>query len=119
MAGWARVHGLAGTERDRARSFACDERASSGQAGAGPGAGGGANDGALAIVYPADGARFLLDPGRPAAHQMPPLRAVPAGAPVRWTVDGAAAGEWVPSRGEHVVRATLAGLERSVTVAFE
>ena len=98
--GWARVHGLL-----RAR-VACDEEAS-------------APPGGLAIVYPADGAHFLLDPGRPAERQRPPLRASPARAPVRWTVDGVAAERFVPAAGSHVVVARLGDEERRITIEFQ
>jgi penicillin-binding protein 1C len=98
--GWARVHGLTGAR------FACPEDA--------PAAAGG-----FAIVYPADGARFFLDPERPAERQRPPLRASPAHAPVRWTVDGAAAERFVPARGPHVVVARLGDDERRITIEFQ
>ena len=73
----------------------------------------------LAIVYPADGARFVLESGRPAKQQMPPLRAIPAGAGVRWTVDGVAADAWVPRIGTHVVKAAFGAIEREVGITFE
>jgi penicillin-binding protein 1C len=101
--GWARVHGLV-----HPRPFDCPEAGGEGGAGA-----------ALAIIYPADGARFLLDPDRSAAQQRPPLRAIPARAPVRWTVDGVAADRFVPTPGLHLVRASLGGLEREITISFE
>jgi penicillin-binding protein 1C len=99
LEGWARVHGLVHPHGP------CDARASA--------------DAALAIVYPADGARFLIDHGRPAAQQRPPLRAIPAGAPVRWTVDGEAADTFVPLPGPHVVRATLGSAAREITISFD
>ena len=74
---------------------------------------------ALAITYPADGARFVLDPERPPTQQQPPLRAIPAQASVRWTVDGVAADRFVPSPGTHLVRASLGGLAREITISFE
>ena len=101
--GWARVHGLV-----HARPFDCPEAGGEGGAGA-----------VLAITYPANGARFLLDPDRSAAQQRPPLRAIPARAPVRWTVDGVAADRFVPTPGLHLVRASLGGLEREITISFE
>ena len=84
VAGWARVHGLI-----QARAFDCPKVDRGGGAGA-----------TLAITYPADGARFLLDPERPPTQQQPPLRAIPARASVRWTVDGVAADCFVPSPGD-------------------
>ena len=101
--GWARVHGLV-----RARAFDCPETDGAGGVGA-----------TLAIIYPADGARFLLDPDRSATQQRPPLRAIPARAPVRWTVDGVAADRFVPSPGAHLVKASLGGLAREITISFE
>jgi len=103
VAGWARVHGLI-----QARAFDCPDVDGGGGAGA-----------TLAITYPADGARFLLDPERPPAQQQPPLRAIPARASVRWTVDGVAADRFVPSPGTHLVRASLGGLQREITISFE
>jgi hypothetical protein len=100
LEGWARVHGLAHTHAP------CEAAAE--PAGA-----------ALAIVYPADGARFLIDHGRPAAQQRPPLRALPAGAPVRWTVDGEAADTFIPRPGPHVVRAMLGAAAREITISFD
>jgi penicillin-binding protein 1C len=98
--GWARVHGLS-----RPRAGCDDPRAPT--------------SAPLAIVYPADGARFLLDPTRPASQQRPPLRASPAGAPVTWTVDGVAADRYVPTPGTHVVAARRGGDERRIEIAFQ
>jgi penicillin-binding protein 1C len=103
LAGWARAHGLIPP-----RAFDCPQ-----------GAGAGAASGALAIVYPADGARFLLDPERAPALQRPPLRAIPAGGPVRWTIDGVAADRWLPAPGSYVVKAALNGSEREISISFE
>src|SRR4029078_12626445 len=101
VAGWARVHGLV-----HPRAFECADD--------GPDRGSGA---ALAITYPADGARFLLDPERAAAQQRPPLRAIPARAPIEWTVDGVAADPFAPRPGAHLVRASLGGLAREITIS--
>jgi penicillin-binding protein 1C len=131
--GWARVHGLVnntGTlggfpsppEKDSARQAELRPRAPHAVdcvEAARPGSAAAPVDGALAIVYPADGARFVLEPGRPARQQMPPLRAIPAGAPVRWTVDGVDAADWVPRAGTHVLKASLGGVERTAALAFE
>jgi penicillin-binding protein 1C len=103
LEGWARAHGLI-----HPRAFDCPAGSAEGGAGT-----------TLAITYPADGARFLLDPDRALAQQRPPLRAIPARAPVRWTVDGVAADRFVPSPGAHVVKASLGGLERAITISFE
>jgi hypothetical protein len=101
--GWARVHGLV-----HAHAFDCPEGDVTGAASA-----------PLAITYPADGARFLLDPERAPEQQRPPLRAIPARSAVRWTVDGVAADRFVPSPGAHLVKASLGGLERAITISFE
>jgi penicillin-binding protein 1C len=101
LEGWARVHGLV-----HAKPFDCPE----------DGAAAGA---ALAITYPADGARFLIDPERSPAQQRPPLRAIPARAPIEWTVDGVAADRFVPSPGAHLVRASLGSVAREITISFE
>jgi penicillin-binding protein 1C len=103
LEGWARVHGLI-----HVRPFDCPDDSAPGGAGT-----------TLAITYPADGARFQLDPERPSAQQRPPLRAIPARAPVRWTVDGITADRFVPSPGSHLVRASLNGLEREIRISFE
>jgi penicillin-binding protein 1C len=73
----------------------------------------------LEIVYPPDGAHFMLDPGRPPAQQRPPLRAIPAGAPVRWTVDGLPPEAWSPAAGRHLIKAVLGDRERQVSIDFD
>jgi penicillin-binding protein 1C len=103
LEGWARVHGLV-----RAKPFDCPEDSMRGGA-----------DATLAITYPADGARFVLDPERAPAQQRPPLRAIPARAPIRWSVDGAAVDRFVPTPGAHVIRASLGGLTREIMISFE
>jgi penicillin-binding protein 1C len=104
VAGWARAHA---TGRGRLALPTRPPPAANGVAGE------------LTIVYPADGARFLLDPARPVGQQVPPLRAMPAGAPIRWTIDGIAADSWQPTPGPHVVKAAYQGAERSVSVEFD
>jgi penicillin-binding protein 1C len=95
--GWARARGLL-------RPPPCPEEAAPGE---------------LRILYPADGARFSLDPHRPPEHQVPPLRSSPAGAPVRWTVDGQPAARFRPTPGEHVVRAERGGAGAEVRIWFD
>jgi hypothetical protein len=73
----------------------------------------------LQIVYPSDGAHFLLDPGRPPAEQRPPLHAIPAAASVHWTIDGAPAESWIPRTGKHVLRAELGATHREVEFDFD
>ena len=109
VAGWARIH------RGVHRSFAIAPPDGPGRAA--PGAG--ASSAELQIVYPPDGAHFLLDPGRPPAHQRPPLRAIPAGAPVRWTIDGVAADAWIPTVGKHVLTAAVGTAQRQAEIDFD
>jgi penicillin-binding protein 1C len=92
VAGWARAHGLL--------DEACPEVPT-----------------ALRIVFPAEGAHFLLDPHRPAQRQRPPLRAQPDGA--SWRIDGVPADDWCPVPGEHVVEARLGTAVDLVHIRFE
>ena len=90
--------------------------------GHGYGDGSGCDDAVAApfqIVYPAEGTRFLLDPGRSPEAQRFPLRAIPSAAGVRWTIDGAPAERFVPSPGRHVVAARLGAEELSVPIEIE
>jgi len=66
-----------------------------------------ASGAALEIVSPVPGAHFLIDPGRPLSHQIPPLEASPHGsaADIRWTIDDAPADAFLPSAGSHRIRA--------------
>jgi penicillin-binding protein 1C len=77
--------------------------------------------GGLEILSPTAGARFLIDPGRPLAHQVPPLEAFPFDrrADIRWTIDGTPADAFVPSRGSHRVEAELEGSRAEVEVVFD
>lgn len=77
----------------------------------------------VSIAWPRDGARFLLDPGRPRALQAIDLRALaPAtAAAVTLRVDGEAVAtldapfvtSWIPTEGEHVISAEASGLAPS------
>lgn len=60
----------------------------------------------VSITYPVEGAVFQLEPHRPATVQRPPLAALPAGADLRWTIDGVPADQWVPTPGTHRVQVT-------------
>jgi penicillin-binding protein 1C len=105
VAGWARIHH--GPQRAK-YSFEPTE------------AGGPSTSSTiLQIAYPPQGAHFLLDPERPATQQRPPLKALPAGAPVRWTIDGVPAATWIPAAGRHLVRAELGGDRREVDIDFD
>ncbi len=86
----------------------------------------GATGEALRVGYPRDGARFVLDPARPAAQQTVALRALAPGATplVTLRVDGReeetvgppfVAG-WALARGDHVVVAVAPGLGESAPV---
>jgi penicillin-binding protein 1C len=80
----------------------------------------------LQIAYPRDGARYLLEPGRPAEVQTVPVRVLsPAGREaVELYVDGRSAGvmrppfvrEWPLTKGEHVLVAQAGPGEASAAV---
>jgi penicillin-binding protein 1C len=76
---------------------------------------------ALRILFPAPGSHFLIDPGRPLEHQIPPLRASPVErqAEIRWTIDDLPVGDFRPKVGEHRVRATWGGAEDEVKIYFD
>lgn len=71
------------------------------------------------IVFPADGARFMLDSWRPARHQRPPLRALNSGPWLAWTIDGQPAQRFVPTPGRHVVSATSPAGQDQIEIVFE
>ncbi len=73
----------------------------------------------VAITYPAEGSRFLLEPHRAASTQRPPLVAVPAVPELRWTVDGQPAETWIPVAGRHVVQVARGEHTDSVTITYE
>jgi penicillin-binding protein 1C len=77
--------------------------------------------GGLEILSPARGSHFSIDPGRPLAHQVPPLEAFPFDrqADIRWTIDGTPAEAFVPSAGAHRVEAELEGARAEVEVVFD
>jgi penicillin-binding protein 1C len=75
--------------------------------------------GRVAITYPVDGARFMLEPFRAPESQRPPMNAVPHGAQLTWTIDGQPAHTWVPTPGEHRL-AVARGAERDeITIHYE
>jgi penicillin-binding protein 1C len=74
---------------------------------------------ALRIIEPNDGAKFLLEPYRPARLQRPNLAALPSNEKVDWTIDGAPAHVWIPTPGTHRVRATSKSGEDEVTISYE
>lgn len=76
-------------------------------------------DAAVRITYPVAGARFVLEPHRPATSQRPPLSALPAGVELQWTVDGVPAEHWVPSPGSHRIRVARGAMSDEVTVVYE
>jgi penicillin-binding protein 1C len=110
VAGWARIH--RGARRATGAGLAPAVARPAVATAGGPAA-------PLEIVYPPAGAHFLLDPGRPRAQQRPPLRAIPAGALVRWTVDGHPADSWVPAPGRHMIEAALGTAHREEEIDFE
>jgi penicillin-binding protein 1C len=85
-----------------------------------PAAGAGA---AVAITYPVEGARFQLEPHRPATAQRPPLAAIPMAPDLRWTIDGEPAERWVPTPGSHRVAVARgegeAAARDEVTIIYE
>ncbi len=78
-----------------------------------------AHSDALEITFPRSGSIFHLDPFRPARDQVPPLRALPAGTDVRWTISGQPAETWTPTPGEHIVRAERGRLSDAVTIRIQ
>ncbi|MBP9202984.1 MAG: transglycosylase domain-containing protein [Kofleriaceae bacterium] len=80
----------------------------------------GADAGApLTLVVPLEGARFQLEPHRPARDQRPPLLAQPAGPDLRWSIDGQPADRWVPTLGPHRVEVARGQERRAVTILYE
>jgi penicillin-binding protein 1C len=72
----------------------------------------------VSITYPVEGARFLLEPHRPATSQRPPLSALPAEG-VSWTIDGTPADTWVPTPGTHHVQVARGDATDEVTIVYE
>ncbi len=102
---WARAQGLTRSAAGPDGGGGCDEDA--------PGA-----SAQLRILYPVQGAEFVLDPHRPRRHQLPPLRASTRSPELRWSVDGVPVARWLPSPGAHRVRAELRGRSHEVTVTY-
>lgn len=75
--------------------------------------------GPLRITYPVEGARFVLEPHRPANAQRPPLAALPAGGALKWTIDGEAAEHWLPKPGQHRIEARRGAERDAVTIVYE
>lgn len=75
--------------------------------------------GRVAITYPVDGARFLLEPFRAAESQRPPMNAVPVGAELTWTIDGQPADRWVPTPGEHRLAVARGEQRDEITIHYE
>ncbi|HUS27465.1 MAG TPA: transglycosylase domain-containing protein [Kofleriaceae bacterium] len=73
--------------------------------------------GPLRITSPANGARFLLEPYRPATQQRPLLASSIPGA--RFTIDGSPAEQWVPVPGTHHVVVTHGDEFDEVTITYE
>jgi penicillin-binding protein 1C len=72
----------------------------------------------VSITSPPRGARYILEPYRPATAQRPPLTAVPAD-DVRWTIDGEPAETWVPRPGTHEIVAVRGDAHDAVTIVYE
>ncbi len=77
------------------------------------------SSGRVAITYPVDGARFLLEPFRAAESQRPPMNAVPVGAQLTWTIDGQPADRWVPTPGEHRLAVAQGDQRDEITIHYE
>jgi penicillin-binding protein 1C len=73
---------------------------------------------ALAITSPVDGARFILEPYRPATLQRPLLAAVPADPQLRWTIDGEPAEAWIPKPGTHHIVVARGEMRDEVTITY-
>jgi len=75
--------------------------------------------GRVSITYPVEGARFLLEPHRPATSQRPPLAAIPVAPDLRWTIDGEPAERWVPTPGTHRVMVARGASSDAITITYE
>jgi penicillin-binding protein 1C len=75
--------------------------------------------GAIAIASPVDGARFVLEPHRPARAQRPLLAARPALPDLRWTIDGQPAETWIPTPGLHRVVVARGAMTDAVDITYE
>jgi len=73
----------------------------------------------LTITEPVEGARFVLEPFRPASAQRPPLAAIPAASDLAWTIDGAPAEHWIPTPGTHRVVVARGDARDEITIVYE
>ncbi len=73
----------------------------------------------IRIVYPVDGARFVLEPHRARETQRPPLTALPASPDLRWTIDGEPADRWLPTPGPHRVAVARGTATDEITIVYE
>jgi hypothetical protein len=73
----------------------------------------------VAITYPVEGARFVLEPHRAAALQKPPLNALPADPTLTWTIDGQPADTWIPTPGTHRIQVARGPATDEVTIIYE
>jgi penicillin-binding protein 1C len=71
------------------------------------------------IVSPLNGARFILEPHRPATLQRPNLTALPAADDITWTIDNTPADQWTPKPGTHTVRATRGTATDEISIVYE
>ncbi len=74
---------------------------------------------ALTIASPVDGARFILEPHRPAHQQRPILRAIPNDPKIRWSIDGVLAQDWTPRPGRYTVLAQRGDRRDQVQIEYE
>ncbi|MBA3457865.1 MAG: transglycosylase domain-containing protein [Deltaproteobacteria bacterium] len=75
--------------------------------------------GPVRITYPIDGARFLLEPHRPATAQRPPLAANVVAPDLRWTINGEPAETWIPAPGTHRVVVARGDAADAITISYE
>jgi penicillin-binding protein 1C len=73
----------------------------------------------LSITSPVDGARFILEPYRPATLQRPLLSAVPADPRLQWTIDGEPADTWIPKPGTHRIVVARGAARDEVTITYD
>ncbi|MDB4963562.1 MAG: Peptidoglycan glycosyltransferase [Myxococcales bacterium] len=78
-----------------------------------------APSGTVAITYPVEGARFVLEPHRPPQFQRPPLAASPASPDLRWTIDGEPADAWIPTPGTHRVVVARGDVTDEIAITYE
>jgi hypothetical protein len=72
----------------------------------------------LALVAPARGSVYQLDPERPPSAQVPPLRTLPLDGAI-YRIDGQPAPRFRPSPGRHVVEARRGSQRAATEIIYE